>query len=305
MDFRAAPSRGGIIGLTALAAALTAWGLLVFGAWTSGPGPRAAVLGLLAVLLLPACVLLLYWVWGYFSLRYSLSRDSLTIAWAASRQIVPMDAITHVLAGRPYATAVRGFRWPGHIVGRTTIQDEGEPERPTLVYATAPPSRQLLIVTPSLAYAISPTDAGAFIDDFKMRRRLGPVQIAQQRTEQAFWARSTLWSDPAALWLLVAGFLLGALALAWFTWHYPELPPEVSVQFRYDPVVRAAVPEVLQPVATVWRLPLIGVAAMVFNGLAAVLVHERARLAALLLLLGAVLVQVGLAVVLSRLTLAL
>ncbi|MCE7939423.1 hypothetical protein DCC79_13060 [bacterium] len=301
MVFRPAPSRGGWIGVALVVAAVAVEAMLAAAAWSDGPGPRAAMLGILAAVLLPASVFVAYWAWGFFSLRYTLTRDGLTIAWAASRQIVPMEAITHILAGRPYAAPLRGFRWPGHEVGRTIIRDDNDHPQTTLVYATTEPAGQIVIVTPSLAYAISPADPVAFIDDFKMRRRLGPVQVLQQHTEQARWARSTLWRDPTGLALLAAGFLLNVLAWAWLTWKYPGLPAEVNVQFRYDPVLRSSVPEVLQPLATVWRLPQIGLAGLVANGALAALVHGRARMAALLLLLGAVLVQVGLTVVLSRL----
>ncbi len=301
MVFKPAPSRGGWIGIALVLVAVAVEAVLWGAAWSAGPGPRAALLGVLAAVLLPVGAFLVYWTWGFFSLRYTLTRDGLSIAWAASRQIVPMEAITHILAGRPYAAPLRGFHWPGHAVGRTIIRDDNDHPQPTLVYASAEPASQIVIVTPALAYAISPADPVAFIDDFKMRRRLGPVQPLQQHTEQARWARSTLWRDPTGLALLAAGFLLNVLAWAWLTWRFPGLPAEVNVQFRYDPVLRAPVPEMLQPLSTVWRLPQIGLAGLVANGVLAALVHGRARMAALLLLLGAVLVQVGLMVVLSHL----
>ena len=55
-------------------------------------------------------------------------------------------------------------------------------------------------------------------------------------------------------------------------------------------------------VNAVWLLPVIGLAATVGNSLLAISVHHRARLAALLLLVGSVLLQFALAVMLKQIT---
>ncbi len=302
MDFRPAPSRGLLIGFGLLATGVALELALALAARAAGLGPRAAVLGLVAVGLLPLVAIVAYWVWGLASLRYGISRDGIVIHWAASRQIVPMESITHVLAGRPYAGGLRGLRWPGHEVGRTTIRDDDDHPHPTLVYATTPPDGQIVIITPSLAYAISPADRAAFIDDFKQRRRLGPVQRLDQQTDQARWARLALWHDPLGLGLLGVGVLLCALGFAAIAWLYPSLPPELALQYRYDPVVNGDVPGTLQPLAAIWRLPWIGLALLAGNAVLALLVHRRARLGALLLITGAIFVQVALLVVLARVT---
>ena len=302
MDFRAAPSRGGWVGLTLLVLVGTVDIAVALAARAAGMGPRAAGLGLVAGVLLPLAGVLLYWTWGFFSLRYAISRDGVVIRWAAGRQIIPMENITHVLAGRPYAVPLTGLRWPGHEVGRTVIHDDEDRPRETLVYATAPATGQLVIVTPSLAYAISPADRAAFIEDFKMRRRLGPAQRLDQHTERVRWARLGLWHDRLILYLLALGVGLYALAWAFVTWRYPSLPPELALQFRYDSVIGTAVPGRLQPLANIWRLLAIGLAALVVNSLLAAVVHRPARLGAILLVLGAVVVQAALLMVLLRVT---
>lgn len=300
MPFRAAASRGGWVGL-ALLALLGALALgVAWGARASWPGPRAAVLLLVLLALVPLLGVLAYWTWGFFSLRYHSGRDGIVIRWAASRQVIPMESITHVLAGRGYAAPLKGLRWPGHWVGRTIVVDDDEHPRPTLVYATVPPPGQLLIVTPALAYAISPADRVAFIEDFKVRRRLGPVQALEQGTEQAGLIGLGLWRDPAALRLLAAGCLLGALLLAWITWQFPSLPQELFLQLRYDPLLSSAVPGPPQAPSAVWRLPMIGLLALAANTVLAALVHGRARVGALLLILGALLVQLVLMLVFAR-----
>jgi hypothetical protein len=285
-----------------LALGLAVEAALVLAARAAGLGPGSAVLGLIAVGLVPVVAIVAYWVWGLASLRYAVSRDGIVIHWAASRQVVPMASITHVLAGRPYAAALRGLRWTGHEVGRTVIRDDEDHTHPTLVYATTPPAGQIVVVTPSIAYAISPADRSAFIEDFKRRRRLGPVQHLDQQTEQARWARLGLWHDPLGLSLLGLGILLCALGFAYIAWYYPALPPELALQYRYDPVVNAEVPGPLQPLSAIWRLPRIGLALLAGNALLALAIHRRARLGALLLIMGAIFVQAALLVVLARVT---
>jgi len=300
MDFAPAKSHGRWIGLALVAAAMAIEIALWAAARRAGLGPVAALLGLLALLGLPLVGLIAYQAWGSINLRYNVSRDGVVIRWAAARQIVPMAEITHILAGRPYAAPLRGLCWSGSACGRTMIGDDQGVVRPALVYATTPPEGQLILVTRSLAYAISPADRAAFIDDFKARRRLGPAQNLQQATEQAPWARLSLWRDPLALGLLVGAVLLSGLVFALITWQYPALPTEVMLQWRYEPAIGATVPGPPLPLGEIWRLPAIGLAAVLVNGVAAAAVHHRARLGAVLLLGGAVAVQLALFLVLAR-----
>jgi hypothetical protein len=298
MDFLAAPSRGGLIG-TALVVLMALLPLgLVAAALAVGPGPVAAVLLVAAVATLPLVAWLAMWLWGYFSLRYTVSRDGIVIHWGATQQVVPIEDITHLLNGRPYAEALSGLRWPGHEVGRTSVVTDDGQAHPTLVFATRPPEEQLLVVTPGLAYAISPADRSAFVDEFRIRSRLGPVQRLTQGTDQPAWARLTLWHDGAAMRLLAIGLVLNLLAFAWLVWHYPALPLEVPTQLSFDPARAVAAVAVERPKPTLWLLPAIGLAGLALNGGFAVAVHRRVRLAALLLLLGAVLLELALGVVL-------
>jgi len=301
MEFRAAPSRGGWIGLGLVAAAVSLEAALVGAAVRVGLGPAAAAMGLVALTLLPVVGWLATWLWGYRTLGYSLSRDALVIRWGPNRQVVPMQAITHVLAGRPYAAPLRGLRWPGHEIGRTQIAGDDGERWDTLVYASTGPEGQLVVVTPEVAYAISPADRAAFIEDFKVRRRLGPTQRIDQSTDRPAWARLSLWRDGLLLGIAVAGLALNALAFAWLVWHYPSLPGALALQFRYDPVLEAAASGPARPLAAAWTLPAFALTAWAVDLVLAGLVHRRARLAALLLVGGGAAVQLAVAVVVVRL----
>ncbi len=301
MTFRPIATQARFVGLALALAAAAACGGALWQASAHGIGPRTVGWGAAAVALAAVALQLAYWTYGQFNLRYALSRDALVIRWAATRQVIPMAAITHVVKGRPYLEPLTGPRRLGFEVGHTRVLDDAGEPRPTLVYATVPPDRQVLIMTTGLAYAISPADATAFADDFVQRRRLGPRQALEERTFPAPWARLSVWRDPLALQLLgLAGALL-AFAFGWLAWHYPELPATVSLRFVHDAAAAAAVPGPGGPKSGAWRLPTVGLLALVANLAVAAAAHERGlAVAARLLLAGAVVVELALGIVLLR-----
>lgn len=301
MSFHPVSTPARWIGLGLVAAAIAACALTLWLGFARGIGPRTVGWGVVFGVLLIGAIQVAYWTYGLFNLHYALSREALVIRWAATRQVVPMASITHVVKGRDYLKPLAGFRWRGYEVGHTEVLDDtGEP-RPALVYATVPPERQVLIMTRGLAYAISPADPVAFADDFVQRRRLGARQALEERTFPAPWARLALWSDPLSLRLILAAALLSAFAFAWLAWHYPDLPAFVSLRFTFDVAQGASAPGMMGPKSGTWRLPTVGLLALVANIAVAAAAHERGfAVAARLLLAGAALVELALAIVLVR-----
>ena len=301
MDFEPAPSRGGWVGLALVVGVVVVQLVLAAAAIGAGFGPLAAVLTVTLVLLAPLVMRLAFWWWGWRTMAYHVSRDGIVIRWGPMRQAVPMTDITHVLNGRAFAGPLRGLHWPGHLVGHTTVTTDDGATHDTLVFATRPPEEQVLIVTPGLAYAISPADRAAFVEEFRIRNRLGPVQTLHQGTDQPAWARRAIWRDDLALRLAAVGVGLCVLAFAWLVWRYPDLLAATPLQWTYDAITHATVPGPARPRAAVWLLPVIGLAGTVLNLGLGFWVHPRDRVAALLLLAGAVSLQLALAVVLVSL----
>lgn len=298
--YRAAATNGGLIGIALLVALGAVLAGLGWAQSVAGPGPSGVLLALPFAAAFVATAWIAFWTWGFYSLRYGLSRDGVAIRWAASRHIIPMHDITHVLSGRRYAGPLRGLRWPGYEIGRTTVIDDEGDSRDVLVYATVAPEEQLLVVTPDITYAISPDDVGAFVEDFKRRRKLGVMESLEQRTVHAPLADLSIWGDRVALALAGAALAINALALAWLAWHYPGLPQEFALRFSFDPVISQPVPGPANARAVAWRLPLIGLAALVADSGIAAWLHGRAPLAARLIVCGALLVQVALVILLLR-----
>lgn len=301
MHERPAPSRGIPIGVGLLAAAVAVEAALLWAMVRVWAGPTAAVLFVAAVAGLVAIAAIAYWLWGLLTLRYIVSRDGVTLCWAASRTVIPVSDITHMLKGRPYAAPLRGWRWPGHEVGRTEIATDDGATRELLVLSTVGPEGQLVIVTPTIAYAISPASRAAFIDEFKMRLRLGPVQQLTHGTRHPVFDRLSLAGDPLALRLLAAAVVVNVLAFAWLIWQYPGLPAEVVLRHSFDAAAGVPLGDGLAGRTMAWQLPGIGLAVIALNGALAGIVHPRARLGAQLLAFGAVLLQITLLVTMRHL----
>jgi hypothetical protein len=288
-----------VFGAGALTVALLALIGLAWGAARSGPSPTAVLLLAPMLVLLPLILWLAYWTWAYWTLRYEVGRDGLILHWAGARQVVPMGEITHVL-NRASGSPRSGLRWPGWSTGRDLVQDEAFGEREAIVLATAPVDDQMLVVTRALAYAISPDDPKAFADEFKRRRALGSTQVLDERTHPPRWARLSLANDRVAQGLLATAVLICVLAFAWLTWHYPQLPGQLALRYRFDAAAGATIPGAVAPLNVAWRLPSLGLLALVANLFLALRIHADARLAARLMLVGSVLVQLALAVALLR-----
>lgn len=226
--------------------------------------PIFFICALLVVLSLPLLTLLGYLVYGLFSLRYQLHRDALTIVWGVTRQIIPMGSIREVVRGEDLGEEikVRGANWPGYLVGSGQIEGIGR----TLFYATEPVARQLVVITPTQAYGISPADPDGFLDAFEIRQHMGPIRPLSYQHHQPEILSWPVWRDRLAYLLLALGLAANLTLFAYLCWRYPS---------RTD----------------ILRLPAIGLVAQIANSSFGILIHSRQRVGAYLLWGGAVVVQ--------------
>jgi hypothetical protein len=222
---------------------------------------------LLVVLSLPMLTLFGYLVYALFNLSYRLHRDALTIVWGATRQIIPMGSIREVVRAEDLGEEikVRGVSWPGYLVGRGQMEEIGR----TLFYATEPVARQLVVVTPALAYGISPADPDGFLDAFEIRQHMGPIHLLSYEHRQPGFMSWPIWRDRLAHLLLALGAGANLILFAYLCWRYPVLGRT----------------EIL-------RLPAIGLAAQIANSGVGILIHSRQRMGAYLLWGGAIAVQI-------------
>lgn len=277
--------RGFLVGLGMMVGVVTLDTLLVVWITRRSVDLLTFVLGLLVVLSLPALVLMGYWLYSLVRMRYTLDRNGLVISCGAAKQIIPMTSVQQVTpgAGHTLEGRMRGVRWPGYWLGYGHLTGLGL----TLFYATAPLEEQLLLVTPTLTYAISPADVEAFTQALEVRRQLGPLKRWTQESQQARFATWPIWSDRVGHVFLSLGLLLNAGLFAYLCWRYPGLPSIVPLHFDAAGMVdRSGVR------SSLFVLPLIGLLVWGGNGALGLLLRTREGVAAYLLWSGALLVQV-------------
>ncbi len=277
MNWRPPRSPIGLIALAALMIVLVAVDIvLAVTLLRSDINLRAFSLGLLIALSLPILALLAYWLWGALTLRYTLDRNSLDIHWVGTEHVVPMAQIRALIPGSEILVppVVRGLRWPGYTIGEADVSTIGR----TLFFATRPLAEQVIVVTPNLAYAISPGDPALFIDEVTARQRLGPTDYVPQTVRVAPWLARPIWRDRLSALLFGLGALACLALFAWVAYLYPTLP---------DALFLRGIGQPSSPQRVALVLPTIGLLALLGNTVLAALFHTRERVAAYLLLGGA------------------
>ncbi len=248
--------------------------------------PLTFVISLLVLGSLPVFALLTYWLVGLRGSGYMLDRNMLTIVWGPLEQVIPMEAIERAVPGREVAGRLgfRGAFWPGLWVGQGKAEGVG----PTLFYAaTARREDLVFVVTPGLAYAISPAEQAKFLEAFNQRKAMGPTQKVEQTSRRPAWFDWPLWSDRLA-WSLVGLAAVALVLLAGvLAWRFQGLPEMIPLHYNLQ-----GVPDRVEPRAEVFVLPLIGLLALLLNGsLGGVAYQRQERFVAYLLWAGALLVQ--------------
>ena len=229
--------------------------------------------------------LILYCLYGLLTLSYTLDRNGLIIRWGALLQSIPMGNIERVAPASELGASTRfwGLAWPGYRIGPGQLKGVA----PLRAYATRPLAKQLLVVTPSTVYGISPKDPQAFLADFSRRKNLGAAREMEQGTRRAKWTSLPFLGDRQAQALMLGGFLLNAGLFGHVCQAYPELPRLLSLHFdAFGEVDRVGAR------AELFSLPLIGLIVQVYDTLAGLLLHRRQATAAYLLFAAGLLVQV-------------
>jgi len=185
-----------------------------------------------ALTLLAIAAWLGYQAYQLRDVSYSLDRNALVIRWGTMVEVVPTGDIHEVTEGSQIAAQLRLWRPP--LPGCWF----GEGRHPALgrvrSYATEPPERQLLIVTPQRSYLLSPNDLEGFVEALHVRLGMGPTRVvAPSRTLPAF-ARWPVWRDRLALVLLALGWALNLTIFAVGLARYPELPTQIALHFDAD-----------------------------------------------------------------------
>ncbi|MSP14075.1 MAG: hypothetical protein EXR62_14110 [Chloroflexi bacterium] len=254
------------------------------------------VMGFIILLNLGGIIYLLYWMWRYFGMRYTMDRNAVTISCGGIRQVIPVDRIVDIILGKDVRVAGRlppRWRLPGLYVESVELVDYGM----CLTCSRRTLRDQLILLTPTLGYAISPERPGAFTTDLLLRRRLGPLQIVSQETLINDWLVIPFWTDAVAQALWLAGLMLSLALLGFLTWRFASLPPIVSM--HVDMLGR---PDRLGEKVGLFYLAFVGLGMVFLNGIAGLGVHKYDRVLTLILYSGAALMQAWLWIAILTLT---
>jgi hypothetical protein len=239
---------------------------------------------LLLVLSLPLAGLWIFWYLGLLTLHYHLDRNALSITCGTSRQIVPMGAIQRIVPGSEVRVA-RGFKgvgWPGYLHGTVQLEGLGM----LLTSSTEPLEHQLVVVTNSWCYGISPRNTQQFLEDLAARRSLGPIREYAQAMETTAFAALRVWRDRWFWGIIVLAFAANAVLFGLVSRLYAYLPERMPLHFdALGQVDRIAAK------SGILVIPGIGMLTLAVNGLLSLLIYQRERLGAYLLAVIALAVQ--------------
>jgi hypothetical protein len=189
------------------------------------------LVGLFVLLSLPLLLVLAYEVTSCLTLRYHLNRNGVVVRWAGSEQIIPIRDIQQIVLGRELKNPTvrrRGLRWPGHERGEGMVPGIGR----TRFLATQPLEGQLLLVTPGLAFAISPQDPAGFLTAYAARQELGPNRLLERELRRMQWFAWPIWKDETAWMLLGAALAVNLALFGYLSARFPGLDYLLPLHFN-------------------------------------------------------------------------
>ena len=224
-----------------------------------GPITLFSVLwGLMLLASLPLLAVLAYWTASLRSVRYHVVGNALLIEWGGLQQVVPLATIQSLeMGGETAVTHFRGLRWPGLMVGRGQMLGQD-----AFVFATRPLAQQLLLLTETAVYAISPIDLQNFKDCLEALRTAQLDEAVDLPDSQLGFLQWRFWDEWPAQLLLMASGLLNLVLFGYLTAVYDRLPAQVPLHFnQLGEVDRLAAP------GRLFVLPVIGLLAWIVNGI--------------------------------------
>ncbi len=235
------------------------------------------LVGLFVLLSLPLLVVLAYQVVSCLTLRYRLNRNGIVIRWAGNEQVIPIGDIQQIMSGRELknpAVRRRGLRWPGHERGEGMVPSIGR----TRFLATQPLERQLLLVTPGLALAISPQDPETFLEGYAARQELGPNRLLERELRRARWSAWPIWTDETAWTLLGSAAAINLALLGYLSARFPGLDYLLPLHFN-----NLGQPDRIGTKMELFALPIIGLIILGTNLILGLALYRRERAGSYLL----------------------
>jgi len=235
------------------------------------------LVGLYVLVSLPLLALLIYQTASWLSLRYRLDRNGIVIRSAGTEEIIPIREVQRILPGEHLgkgAVRRRGLHWPGHERGQGMIPGVGR----TRFLATRPLTEQLIVVTPGMAYGISPQDPEGFVRGFESRRELGPNRLLEHEERRSPWFGWPLWTDQTAWALLGAALSINLALFGYISLRFPGLDFQLPLHFN-----NLGQPDRIGTKTELFALPIIGLIVLTTNLVLGLALYRRERAGSYLL----------------------
>jgi hypothetical protein len=293
--WRPCASPGGRVGFAVCLAVLGA--TLGAAYWTTQqPVSLAMFLGLLgAVVGVILTLLVALWTYGYYTLRYQLGPETLSVDWLFVHERLPYRTIDAVYAGERLAETphVHGITWPGYYVGRLRARNLGV----LRVFASSLAQGELTLVLTELGgFALSPDAAfrAALVERLEQARR-APARATPDAIVPRRRQLGRALADPWLLGCAVASLVLLLAMLGYVMDRYESLPELLAL--RLD---AAGDPEYVRPRFELFHLPGVGATILLVNVLLGIWTYQWEPLAARLLWAAPLLAQAVLAIAVLR-----
>jgi hypothetical protein len=235
------------------------------------------LMGVIVLVSVPLLILLAYQTLSCLTLRYRLDRNGLFVRWGGTQQIIPIRDIQRILPGSQFGGEIvhrQGVRWPGHERGEGLVPGIGR----TRFLATWPLADQLLVVTPGLAFGISPAEPEEFRQAFEARRELGPNRLLEEKVSRARWLTWPLWTDQTAWALLGLAVVLNLGLFGYLSARFPGLDFQLPLHFNNQGMADRIGAKV-----ELFALPIIGLIILGTNLILGLLLYRRERAGSYLL----------------------
>jgi hypothetical protein len=214
---------------------------------------------------LAAAYLLMSRALRQFSLFYELDRNAIVVHQRGFTYTIPLDRIEDVT---PVEQRLPSLAQARHQFGRGR------------------PVETLLIDTTTSRYRLALAARDRFLRELEQRRRIGTTRSLSEGATHTRPESVAFWSARSIRWLLALNLALALLVWTILTSRYPALPD--TIPLRFDPIGGTAG---IRPRIDTLLLPSIGTAMTLANALLARFSFRRSRLAAELLLTGALMIQ--------------
>ena len=218
---------------------------------------------------------------GAFTLEYWVDRNAITVIWGVTRQIIPMGQIERIVPGpREEPLDTHGlWHWPCPHRRRMVTDSFGTVN----AYSTRPLPEQVVLVTASESYSISPADPQRFLHALQERFALGANRTVEPQLQRPPVWTWPLWRDRTALVLMGAGLLGVLIMFGALAFRYPGLSSDLPLHFDVT-----GLPDRISPKSELFNLPMIGLVVWILNtGIGIWLYRHVQRGAAYLLWFGA------------------